>query len=335
MFRVFGIEFDFTLLKNQIQKIAEVMKAKITILVMLMSILFGSLEASGQSARRGETRESSRKSTPAVKSETTRAPRQTQRSASRASHATSNGKAVSPSTSKPVRNANRADDQRLKSISPTGNSRSDYGRSNRTEHIGKTYKNPRGTLPGSQDQQPRHSTSKTYGTATTHGHARTIYHEHRYYPRSSVNIHVHPRMHYGQYKVLYYPGHSEIVWSRSMHRYYAGIYPGYSWNYTWGYRVKTLSVFDARYSIGEITRVYGRVYGTWLNRETDDLLLFFGGEFPHQQFTIVIPGNLARRYSWRPERYFLGQHIVATGLITAYDGIPEMVIKRKRQLDVY
>ena len=50
---------------------------------------------------------------------------------------------------------------------------------------------------------------------------------------------------------------------------------------------------------------------------------------------MVVPGNVARRYSWRPERYFLGEHVAATGLITMFEGNPEMVIRKKSQIDVY
>lgn len=324
---------------------------------MLMSILVGSLEASGQSARKAENRESTRKSAPAVKRETRESVSKAHPSSAREARSSSHGKAVVSSrnqrtnqagsvrqnavrntrpTHKHVAQPSRGNARSNRTISTTtrNNPKSDYGYSNRSEHMGKTYKNPRGVAPNG-NVHARNGHSKTYGNTQTYGHARTVYQEHRYYPKSRVNIHVYPKMHRGHYKVLYYPRYSEIVWTSSMYRYYADIYPGYAWHYNRGYRIQTMSVFDARYNVGEIARVYGRVYGTWYNRDTDDLLLFFGGEFPYQEFTLVMPGKVARRYAWRPERYFLGQHIVATGLITTYEGKPEMVVKRKRQLDVY
>ena len=140
----------------------------------------------------------------------------------------------------------------------------------------------------------------------------------------------------GNYRALYYPRYSEVIWTRSMHRRYVSLYPHYTgWHYNWGYRVQTMSAFEAEFNVGEIARVYGRVYATWYNQGTDDLLLFFGGEYPGQVFTMVVPGNVARRYSWRPERYFLGQHISATGLITMFEGRAEMVLKKRSQLNVY
>jgi hypothetical protein len=120
-----------------------------------------------------------------------------------------------------------------------------------------------------------------------------------------------------------------------MYRDYHRWYPGYRWSYSYGHRINTISIWDVKYNLGEVAMVYGRVYATWHNNETDDFLLFFGGDFPYQQFTAVVPGYIARKYSWRPERFFLGEHVTITGLITTYDGSPEIVVKNKRQLSLY
>ena len=120
-----------------------------------------------------------------------------------------------------------------------------------------------------------------------------------------------------------------------MYRDYRRWYPEFQWRYNYGHRIQMISVFDAKYNLGEVAMIYGRVYATWYNNETDDYLLFFGGDFPYQQLTVVVPGHIARKYSWRPEKYFLGEHLTITGLITTYDGSPEVVVKNKRQLDLY
>ena len=120
-----------------------------------------------------------------------------------------------------------------------------------------------------------------------------------------------------------------------MYRDYRRWYPEYNWRYNYGHRIQTISAFDAKFNLGEVAMVYGRVYSTWHNRETDDYLLFFGGDHPYQQFTLVLPGHLARKFSWRPERYFLGEHLTVTGLITTFDGSPEIIVKNKRQVGIY
>jgi hypothetical protein len=120
-----------------------------------------------------------------------------------------------------------------------------------------------------------------------------------------------------------------------MYHNYRRWYPDYRWSYNYGHRIQTISAFDAKFNLGEVAMVYGRVYATWYNQETDDFLLFFGGDFPYQEFTVVVPGQVARKFNWRPERYFLGEHLTITGLITTFDGSPEIVVKNKRQIDIY
>ncbi len=158
---------------------------------------------------------------------------------------------------------------------------------------------------------------------------------HYAYPTTRVKLHYHNNTYVNNYNVLYYPSYGNIYWTRSMYRDYSRWYPEFHWRYNYGYRIQTISVFDAKYNMGEVAMVYGRVYASWYNKETDDYLLFFGGDFPYQQFTVVVPGRVARKFSWRPERYFLGEHLTITGLITTFDGSPEIVVKNKSQLGIY
>ncbi len=161
------------------------------------------------------------------------------------------------------------------------------------------------------------------------------HHYHHAYPSTKIRTHYHHDTHIHHYNVLYYPAYHEIYWNRSMYRDYNRWYPNYRWRYNYGYRVQTFSIFDAKYNLGEVALIYGRVYASWHNKETDDYLLFFGGDYPGQQFTVVLPGRIARKFSWRPERYFLGEHMTVTGLITTFDGIPEIIVKNRTQIGIY
>jgi len=160
-------------------------------------------------------------------------------------------------------------------------------------------------------------------------------HYHYAYPTTKVKFRYHHNTYLNSYHVLYYPTYGDFYWNRSMYRDYHRWYPGFHWSYNYGHRIQSISVFDAKYNLGEVAYVYGRVYATWHNNETDDFLLFFGGDFPYQQFTVVVPGHVARKFSWRPESFFLGEHITINGLITTFDGSPEIVVKNKRQLSLY
>lgn len=338
------------------------MKTRIKITVMLMSMIIGTLTVSAQSARRSSeqkkttseqkrttsTSKTYKKPTQKSSSNVTRQAQrgnavQSQRTSSsnrgnavrtttQRSTSTKRGSAVNSSQRSPKQMASsqRSTSQRMSTTSRY-NPKSDYRAPNRTVHVGKTYADPK-----SGNRQTVHQPGSKHYKETHFTKNSTTHYRHHYYPVKKVRIHTHPTTYRGNYRALYYPRYSEIIWTRSMHRHYTGLYPNYTgWHYSQGYRIQTMSVFDAEYNVGEIARVYGRVYATWYNKETDDLLLFFGGEYPVQAFTMVVPGNVARRYSWRPERYFLGQHISATGLITMFEGKAEMLVKKRSQLNVY
>jgi hypothetical protein len=74
------------------------------------------------------------------------------------------------------------------------------------------------------------------------------------------------------------------------------------------------------------------VYYAW---ETDEYMLYIGAYYPYQDLTIVVEGNEARRFSYRPEVFFQGQYIAVTGLVTAYYDSPEIVVYDKIQIEIY
>ena len=200
-----------------------------------------------------------------------------------------------------------------------------------------TGNNPRSTYrkPDSRVivSPPRDAGTRVNKYSTKRYYGGNYYHN--AYPRNSVTLHYHYDTYMNHYNVLYYPSYTNIYWTRDMYRDYRNWYPNYHWHYRYGYRIQTIPVFDARYNLGEVAMVYGRVYATWYNDQTDDYLFFFGGNYPQHQFTMVIPGRVARKFSRRPERFFLGEHITVTGLITTFDGIPEIIVKNKRQVGLY
>ncbi len=143
-----------------------------------------------------------------------------------------------------------------------------------------------------------------------------------------------------EYRRVHYvyrrPPRHTIIWNISMYHDYVRWYPDFNlWYYPMGYRIHTISAYDAGSYIGEVARVYGEVYSTWYSRQTDEYYLYIGGPYPYQDFTIILERRDARRFSRRPERFFTGRHVSATGLISIFEGKPEMFLKKKRQIDVY
>ncbi len=132
------------------------------------------------------------------------------------------------------------------------------------------------------------------------------------------------------------PARVNIYWSNNMHREYVYLYPEYNlWYYPYGYRIETVSAYDASAFIGEVANIFGRVYETWHLRDTDEYYLYFGGPYPYHDFSLVLKGKDARRFSRNPERFFENRNVTVTGLVSLWEGKPEIVVKKRNQIEIY
>lgn len=143
-----------------------------------------------------------------------------------------------------------------------------------------------------------------------------------------------------EYRRTYYPyaepRRVEIIWDYDMYIEYRYLYPHFEyWYYPIGYRIHTVSAYDADRYIGEVARIYGRVSEVWYERHTDEFTLYFGGPYPYHDFSVIIPGKYARRFSRNPQWYFTDKSIAVTGLISLWDDRPEMLIRKRSQIEVY
>jgi len=319
------------------------MKAKRYTSTMLIALVFATASIQAQSARRPATQEKKGKArttstykreSTSQKAKRTQPARQVQTKQVLSQQSRSMQKAR---TGQPVRTAQNKQ-VRKQSANYKQPVRANNGQQVRKPVSMTTTKNPKSTY---RKPNNKFTEKARYSAPVKHKNYynnRAYYggnHYHYAYPTSKAKFHYHHNTYVNSYHVLYYPTYGNYYWNRSMYRDYHRWYPGFHWSYNYGHRIQTISVFDAKYNLGEVAYVYGRVYATWHNKETDDFLLFFGGDFPYQQFTVVVPGHVARKFSWRPERFFLGEHITINGLITTFDGSPEIVVKNKRQLSLY
>jgi len=175
----------------------------------------------------------------------------------------------------------------------------------------------------------------------SYSNVRPVYHSQR---KSVEYRHIH--YHYKQkphaidYRRVHYPYRKPekvmVVWTPEMHIEYRKIYPMVKyWHYSVGYRIPTVSAYDALYYNGEVVNVYGKVYEVYYSARADEYILYFGAYYPYHDFTVVIPGPIARKFSYRPERYFTSTYVMVTGLVTMYDGIPEICLHRTYQIKLY
>jgi hypothetical protein len=165
-------------------------------------------------------------------------------------------------------------------------------------------------------------------------------------PRVYRNQHTNVAHHYNnppatrEYRSVHYiyrrPVHYEVYWTPEIHNNFIEIYPMvHRWDYYNGYRIEMISAYEAMYYRGDVKTVYGEVFEVYYERQTDEYFLYFGAYYPYHDFTVIIPGYLARRYSLHPMRYFENQCMAVTGLITTFNGEPEIVVKKSFQLNLY
>ncbi len=185
-------------------------------------------------------------------------------------------------------------------------------------------------------ESPRHSERNEHAKQYNHSYNTT-----RVYRGHHESSHVYHNAPYSRdYRAKHYvyrePTHVHVVWTRDMHRHYIHMYPSVRhWEYRYGYNIRSVSAYYADYYIGDVKTVYGKVNEVFYSPESDEYFLTMGAYYPYNDFTIVLPGEIARRFSARPVRYFTNEYLNVTGLITSFDGKPEIVVKRKFQLDVY
>lgn len=132
------------------------------------------------------------------------------------------------------------------------------------------------------------------------------------------------------------PQHVHVTWTNRMYREYVTLYPDFHyWYYPTGYRIVTIPAFNAYYHIGEVRNVYGRIHEVWYSWMTDEYYLYFGGSFPYHDFSVILSGKHARRYDRFPEAFFAGRYIWVTGLVSTFDGKPEIMVMRRHQVHLY
>ncbi len=189
------------------------------------------------------------------------------------------------------------------------------------------YRTQPGGIAVNSSHLPRHSENE-FSNSNNFRRREMRIHRHYHFPEP-VEVR---RVRY----VYREPIRFEIYWSRQLHKEFMTIYPFYrNHEYLYGSRIIAVPAFNAECHLGRLRSVYGIVYEVYYDPETDLVYLYFGAPYPHHDFSAVIPGRLAERFSSRPERYFGGQHVMVTGIVALYDGKPEIELIRSNQIVRY
>lgn len=133
-----------------------------------------------------------------------------------------------------------------------------------------------------------------------------------------------------------YPGHLDLCWTPYLHNRFMFYYPLHnSWNHHYGEYIESISSYDAMSYAGSVKRVYGKVEEVYYSPEDRTYTLYFGGAFPYHDFSVVIPKNIAKEFSWSPTWYFEDEHVWVVGLIDVWENKPEIVVRDEDQIRRY
>lgn len=103
----------------------------------------------------------------------------------------------------------------------------------------------------------------------------------------------------------------------------------------YGEYIETASSYEAINYVGSVKRVYGKVEEVFYSPEDRTYTLYFGAQFPYHDFSVVVPRDVAKNFSWSPSWYFEDEHIWVVGLIEMWEGKPEIVIHDEQQIRRY
>lgn len=166
--------------------------------------------------------------------------------------------------------------------------------------------------------------------------ARNSFYDRSYKRRSYGKSHGHiNHFHRGRNLVrnhyyVYNRPHHHVVFMHSWFNFYVNYFPGYRIHYS--RHIDVIPGDIARYHVGDLKVVYGRVYETYYDPQVNEFYLYFGSPYPRQDLTVVVTGRDARRLARKTARYFIGWDFSVAGLITSWEGKPEIVINDKDQL---
>ena len=103
------------------------------------------------------------------------------------------------------------------------------------------------------------------------------------------------------------------------------------------YPTNAISWHEAKNHIGERTTVCGPVVdATWASSSNSKpTFLNLGEPYPDpDRFTVVIWIQYRSNFPQAPEDYYLGKTICVTGLITEYNGIPEIEARLSSDIEI-
>lgn len=132
------------------------------------------------------------------------------------------------------------------------------------------------------------------------------------------------------------PVQAELIWSPLLISQFKFYYPAHTdWRIEEGQKIGTVSAYQVWENVGALRRVYGKVLEVYFTSIDENYVLYIGDHFPYQDLSVVVPFAEMRKISRHPESYFKDQNVCVNGLISLWDGKPEIIVRSRVQVRRY
>ena len=95
---------------------------------------------------------------------------------------------------------------------------------------------------------------------------------------------------------------------------------------------QNITAQNAAKHIGEKITICGKIFGGRYFENNEKTLLNMGGAYPNHTLTVVIEGADRKKFSTKPEDFYLNKEVCITGEIKDFKGKPEVQVTEVKQI---
>ena len=99
---------------------------------------------------------------------------------------------------------------------------------------------------------------------------------------------------------------------------------------------KPISLDEVGKHIGDSVKVCGQVYDTYYAVRTENTPTFLniGAKYPNQLLTVVIWGDVRKKFENNPEEVFKDKQVCVIGKLETYKDKPQIVVQKTYQISI-
>jgi len=91
---------------------------------------------------------------------------------------------------------------------------------------------------------------------------------------------------------------------------------------------------DLKKAVGDTVTVSSRIFSGKYLMASSLTLLNVGADYPNQKLTLIIKGANRNKFNGKPEVIFKGKDVTIRGVVTDYNGKPQIIITDPNQIEI-